>query len=149
VEEVTGEPLYRDRVCGIDTGKAQMVATIRVPSDRDPARRAAETRTFGTTKREVLALADWLRCWQVPAVVMEATSDYGKGPFYRLEAGGFECVLSDAKQVLAAALSAHRSAAFDVHVLAGLGCDAAEVAGSGFAVVVAGEEAGERVDEVE
>jgi hypothetical protein len=24
----------------------------------------------------VLALADWLRCWQVPAVVMEATGDY-------------------------------------------------------------------------
>jgi hypothetical protein len=22
----------------------------------------------------VLALADWMRCWQVPAVVMEATS---------------------------------------------------------------------------
>jgi hypothetical protein len=73
VEEVTYEPLYRDRVCGIDIGKAQMAATIRVPSDRDPARRAAETRTFGTTKREVLALADWLRCWQVPTVVMEAT----------------------------------------------------------------------------
>ncbi len=51
--------------------------------------------------------------------------------------------------VLAAALSAHRSAAFDVHVLAGSGCGAAEVAGSGFAIVVAGEEAGERVDEVE
>ncbi len=57
MEGVTDEPLYRDRVCGID-----------------PARRAAETRSFGTTKREVLALADWLRCWQVPAVVMEATS---------------------------------------------------------------------------
>ena len=99
MEEVTDEPLYRDRVCGIDIGKAQMVATIRVPSDRDPARRAARTRTFGTTKREVLALADWLRCWQVPAVVMEATSDYWKGPFYRLEAEGFECVLADAKQV--------------------------------------------------
>jgi transposase len=99
VEEVTDEPLYRDRVCGIDIGKAQMVATIRVPSDRDPARRAAETRTFGTTKREVLALADWLRCWQVPAVVMEATGDYWKGPFYRLEAEGLECVLADAKQV--------------------------------------------------
>src|SRR4029077_12608694 len=52
------EPLYRDRVCGIDIGKAKMVATIRVPSDKDPARRAAETRTFGTTKREVLALPD-------------------------------------------------------------------------------------------
>jgi hypothetical protein len=57
VDEVTDEPLYRDRVCGIDIGKAQMVATIRVPSDRDPARRAAETRTFATTKRGVLALA--------------------------------------------------------------------------------------------
>jgi len=99
VEEVTDEPLYRDRVCGIDIGKAGMVATIRVPSDRDPARRASETRSFGTTKREVLALADWLRCWQVPAVVMEATGDYWKGPFYRLEAEGFECVLADAKQV--------------------------------------------------
>ena len=99
MEEVTDEPLYRDRVCGIDIGKAGMAATIRVPSDKDPARRASETRTFGTTKREVLALADWMRSWQVPAVVMEATGDYWKGPFYRLEAEGFECVLADAKQV--------------------------------------------------
>jgi transposase len=99
VEEVTDEPLYRDRVCGTGIGKAGMAATIRVPSDRDPARRAQETRSFGTTKREVLALADWLRCWQVPAVVMEATGDYWKGPFYRLEAEGFDCVLADAKQV--------------------------------------------------
>jgi transposase len=99
VEEVSDEPLYRDRVCGIDIGKAQMAATIRVPSDKDPARRAQETRTFGTTKREVLALADWLRCWQVPAVVMEATSDYFKPVLYRLEAEGLECVLADAKQV--------------------------------------------------
>jgi transposase len=30
---------------------------------------------------------------------MEATGDYWKGPFYRLEAEGFECVLADAKQV--------------------------------------------------
>jgi transposase len=99
VEEVTDEPLYRDRVCGIDIGKAGMAATIRVPSDRDPARRAAETRTFATTKRGVLELAGWLRCWQVPAVAMEATSDYWKPVFYRLEAEGFECVLADARQV--------------------------------------------------
>jgi transposase len=99
VDEVTDEPLYRDRVCGIDIGKAGLAATIRVPSDKDPARRAAETRSFGTTRREVLALADWLRSWQVPAVVMEATGDYWKGPFYRLEAEGLDCVLADAKQV--------------------------------------------------
>ncbi len=99
MDEVRDEPLYRDRVCGIDIGKAQMVATIRVPSERDRARRAAETRSFGTTRDQVLALADWLRTWQVPAVVMESTGDYWKGPFYRLEAEGFECVLADARQV--------------------------------------------------
>src|SRR5258706_9789340 len=98
MEEVTDEPLYRDRVCGIDIGKAELYATIRVPSEKDPARRASETRSFATTRRGVLALADWLRCWQVPAVVMEATGDYWKGPFYRLEAEGLACVLADAKQ---------------------------------------------------
>ena len=98
MDEVTDEPLYRDRVCGIDIGKAQMAATIRVPSDRDPAvgRRDRHLRHHEVG---VLALADWLRCWQVPAVVMEATSDYWKGPFYRLEAEGFDCVLADARQV--------------------------------------------------
>jgi hypothetical protein len=58
VEEVTGEPLYRDRVCGIGIGKAGLVATIPVPSGQELARRAAETRSFGTTQREVLPLAD-------------------------------------------------------------------------------------------
>ena len=73
MDEVTGEPLYRDRVCGIDIGKAGMAVTIRLPSEKNPARRMAETRTFATNRRGVLALADWLRCWQVPAVAMEAT----------------------------------------------------------------------------
>jgi transposase len=99
VEEVTDEPLYRDRVCGIDIGKAVMAATIRVPSETNPARRMAGTRSFATTRRGVLELADWLRVWQVPAVAMEATGDYWKGPFYRLEAEGIECVLADARQI--------------------------------------------------
>ena len=73
---MTDEPLYRDRVCGIDIGKAEMYATIRVPSDANPARRMSETRAFATTRRGVLALADWLRCWQVPAV-LEATTGTG------------------------------------------------------------------------
>ena len=46
----------------------------------------------------MLELADWMRCWQVPAAVMEAT-DYWKPVFFRLEAEGFECVLADARQV--------------------------------------------------
>src|SRR5262249_24076989 len=33
-------------------------------------------------QREVLALADWLRAWQVPAVVVEATGGHQKGPYW-------------------------------------------------------------------
>jgi|SRR5271169_4512767 len=85
MEEVTDEPLYRDRVCGIKIGKAGMVATIRVPSDKDPARRVAETRSFGTTKQEVLALADWLRCLQVPAAgCWRRLTGTAHGPIARL-----------------------------------------------------------------
>jgi hypothetical protein len=36
----------------------------------------AETRAFGTTKKEVLALADWLRCWQV----RRGRPGYPRGP---------------------------------------------------------------------
>ncbi len=46
----------------------------------------------------MLALADWLRSWQVPAVVMEATGDYWQGSFYLLEAEGLACVLVDSRQ---------------------------------------------------
>src|SRR5262249_8953830 len=59
VDEVTDEPLYRDRVCGIDIGKAGLVATIRVPSEKNPARRAQETRSVGPTRREGPEQADW------------------------------------------------------------------------------------------
>ena len=99
MDEVAGEPLYRDRVCGTGIGKAGLAAAIRVPSEENPARRASETRLFPATRRGVLELADWMRCRQVPAVVMGATSDYWKPVFFRLEAEGFECVLADARQV--------------------------------------------------
>jgi transposase len=49
--KMSDEPLYRDRVCGTGIGKAGLVAAIRVPSEKDPARRAAETRSFRATKR--------------------------------------------------------------------------------------------------
>ncbi|MFC4016039.1 transposase [Nonomuraea purpurea] len=43
--------------------------------------------------------ADWLRVHGVTDVAMEATRDYWKAPFFRLEAEGFDRVLADAKQV--------------------------------------------------
>src|SRR6266702_1448538 len=99
MEDVHEEPLFVQRVAGLDIAKAEAGVTIRVPSDTSPGRRQQETRTFGTARRELESLADWLRCWGVTKVGMEATGDYWKGPFYRLEAEGFGCVLADARQV--------------------------------------------------
>jgi hypothetical protein len=76
VEEVEDEPLFAERVAGIDIGKKEIMVTIRVPSGTRPGGRQQETRSFGTTRRQLLALADWLRSWQVTKVGMEATGDY-------------------------------------------------------------------------
>ena len=71
--EAEDEPLFAERAAGIDIAKAGIEVTIRVPSDTRRGGRQQETRSFRTTRKDLLALADWLRCWQVPAVVMEAT----------------------------------------------------------------------------
>ena len=69
--EVEDEPLFCERVAGIDIGKKMIMVTIRVPSDTRKGGRAQETREFGTTRKELLALADWLRCWQVEKAGMD------------------------------------------------------------------------------
>ena len=101
MEEVEDEPLFCDRVAGIDIGKATVMVTIRVPSEARAKGRQQETREFGTTRRELLALADWLRGWQVERAGMEATSDYWKPVLFTLEQEGFDCLLYQASQVKA------------------------------------------------
>ena len=101
MEEVEDEPLFCDRVAGIDIGKAVVMVTIRVPSEARKGGRQQETREFGTTRRELLALADWLRAWQVERAGMESTSDYWKPVFFLLEREGFDCLLYQASQVKA------------------------------------------------
>jgi transposase len=75
--------------------------TIRVPSDTRKGGRQQETREFGTTRRQLLEMADWLRCWRVERAGMEATSDYWKPVFFLLEREGFDCLLYQASQVKA------------------------------------------------
>jgi transposase len=101
MQDVEDEPLFTERVAGLDIAKAEIEVAIRVPSDTHPGRRQQETRTFGTTRRELLALADWLRCWGVTKVGMEATGDYWKPVFFMLESCGFDCDLYNAGQVKA------------------------------------------------
>ena len=101
MQDVEEEPLFTERVAGLDIAKAEVEVSIRVPSDTRPGRRQQETRTFGATRKELLALADWLRCWGVTKIGMEATGDYWKPVFFLLESRGFDCDLYNAAQVKA------------------------------------------------
>src|SRR5882724_9023504 len=101
MEEIEDEPLFADRVAGLDIAKAAVEVTIRVPSDTAAGRRRQETRTFGATRRELLDLAAWLQRWEVTKAGMEATGDYWKPVFFLLESQGLDCELYNAGQVKA------------------------------------------------
>jgi transposase len=101
MQEAEDEPLFADRAAGIDIAKAGIEVTIRVPSDTRRGGRQQETRSFRTTRKDLLALADWLRCWGVTKIGMESTGDYWKPVYFLLEAEGLDCVLYHAAQVKA------------------------------------------------
>src|SRR5260370_15770396 len=101
MQDVEAEPLFAERVAGLDIAKAMVEVTIRVPSDTTAGRRQQETRTFGATRRELESLGDWLACWGVTRAGMEATGDYWKPVFFLLESRGFDCHLYNAAQVKA------------------------------------------------
>lgn len=101
MKEAGDEPLFCERAAGIDIGKQLVMATIRVPSDTRKGGRQLETREFGTTRRQLLELADWLACWGVERAGMEATSDYWKPVYFLLEQQGLDCLLYQASQVKA------------------------------------------------
>jgi transposase len=101
MHEVEDEPLFAERVAGIDIAKAGVEVTIRVPSDTTAGRRQQETRSFATTRRDLLTLADWLRGWGVTKAGMEATGDYWKPVYFVLESQGLDCQLYHAGQVKA------------------------------------------------
>jgi len=84
------------RVAALDIGKAEVVCCVRVPGKGRS--RLQEVRTFSTMTRSLLVMSDWLKSLAVTRVVMEATSDYWKPPFYLLE-DTFQTWLVNAKDV--------------------------------------------------
>src|SRR5260370_35928420 len=86
MQEAEDEPLFADRAAGIDIAKAGIEVTIRVPSDTRRGGRQQETRSFRSTRKALLALADWLRCWRVTQWGLCATSDYLKPVYFLLAA---------------------------------------------------------------
>ncbi len=82
------------RCAGLDIHKDTVVACVRCVSR--PQQR--EVRTFGTTTRELTALAEWLASNGCTHVAMEATGVYWRPVWHILE-GRFELVLANAQHI--------------------------------------------------
>src|SRR5450631_1252365 len=99
LEETQDEQEIIARVAALDIGKAELVCCVRVPDPRGGSRRVQEVTSYSTMTRSLQVMADRLMDLGVTRVVMEATSDYWKPPFYLLEAHGFDTWLVNAKDV--------------------------------------------------
>jgi transposase len=83
-------------VAGLDVHQKTVVACILAgPAGADPR---IERRTFGTTTRELLAMADWLREHQITHVAMESTGTYWK-PVWAVLEGQFDLTLCNAAHI--------------------------------------------------
>jgi transposase len=71
------------RCCGLDVHQKTVVASVRILGPTGEVTR--ETRTFGTTTRELEALAAWLRPKAITHVAMEATGVLWKPVWHILE----------------------------------------------------------------
>jgi transposase len=99
LEETPERAEIIERIAALDIGKAELVCCVRVPGGPGKSRRMQEVKTYKTMTRSLLVMVDRLCALGVTRVIMEATSDYWKPPFYVLEAAGFETWLVNAKDV--------------------------------------------------
>jgi transposase len=99
LEQTQDEQEIITRVAALDIGKAELVCCVRVPDPRGGSRRVQEIKSYSTMTRSLQVMADRLMDLGVTRIVMEATSDYWKPPFYLLEAHGFEVWLVNARDV--------------------------------------------------
>jgi transposase len=83
------------RCAGLDVHKAEVVACLRVITNRKVGR---EVRRFPTTTQGLLALAEWLENAGCTHVAMEATGVYWKPVWHILE-GHFVLILANAAHV--------------------------------------------------
>lgn len=76
--------VLHDRCAAIDVSKKDVKVALRTPGRRRNQRHT-EVRTFAATTNALLAMRDWLLDARVSLVVMEATGDYWRAPYYLLE----------------------------------------------------------------
>lgn len=85
------------RCAGLDVGKDEVVACVRVPDDK--GRRRQRIQKYSTFTPSLEAMASWLVDEGVTEVVMEATGQYWKPVWYVLEERGLELKLVNARHV--------------------------------------------------
>lgn len=76
--------VLHDRCAALDISKKDVKVCLRTPGKRRN-QRTTQVRTFATTTNELLKVRDWLVAEKVSLVVMEATGDYWRAPYYLLE----------------------------------------------------------------
>ncbi|KYF78237.1 transposase [Sorangium cellulosum] len=87
--------VHHERCAGLDVHKDTVVACARVLVDGKVER---SLRTFGTTTRELLSLADWIEELGCTHVAMEATGVYWK-PIWHVLEGRFALILGNARHL--------------------------------------------------
>jgi transposase len=97
--ESEGDEQIVERVAALDIGKAEVVCCVRLPAPAGRSRRVQEVTTHSTMVGSLSELANRLVGLRVERVVMEATSDYWRPPFYLFEAHGLDPWLVNAKDV--------------------------------------------------
>jgi transposase len=88
-----------ERVAALDIGKAEIVCCVRLPAPGGRTRRVQEVSTHTTMVGSLSDLAERLVDLRIERVVMEATSDYWRPPFYLFAAHGLDPWLVNAKDV--------------------------------------------------
>ena len=99
LEESLDDQQIIERVAALDIGKAELVCCVRLPGPGGSRRRLQEVITYSTMTPSLQVMAERLLDLGVTRVVMEATSDYWKPPFYLLEAHGLQTWLVNANDV--------------------------------------------------
>ena len=87
-----GLGVVRERCCGIDVHKRQVMVHVHVPGHQ-------ETRGFATDTGTLLTLVDWLRELGIEDVAMEGTGSYWKPIYNLLEAANLKPIIGNASHM--------------------------------------------------
>jgi len=85
-------------VAGLDLGKAELACCVQRSDPDHPGPPVQQVSTWSTMTNALTQLAGMLVTAGAQLVAMEATSDYWKPVFYRLEAHGLNVIVVNAKQ---------------------------------------------------